>query len=96
VCVAVVADGDVDGLRRLVRSFCLPGQRRWHFVTERDSLIEELRRLARPQPFRYVHLPPHGDPLLWVADALAWSHSAGGTWRARIADITAAEDVSPP
>ena len=37
VCVAVVADGDVDGLRRLVRSFCLPGQRRWHFVTERDS-----------------------------------------------------------
>jgi hypothetical protein len=41
-----------------------------------------------------VHLPPHGDPLLWVADALAWSHSAGGAWRARIADITAAEDVS--
>jgi hypothetical protein len=37
VCVAVVADGDVDGLRRLARSFCLPGQRRWHFVTERDS-----------------------------------------------------------
>lgn len=160
VCVAVVADGDVDGLRRLVRSFCLPGQRRWHFVTERDSrrrqildavvgsgqlsalafygkgrdtdvraesfrrmvnplldrgvqrliiesrqgrdqrdrqvLIEELRRLARPQPFRYVHLPPHGDPLLWVADALAWSHSARGAWRARIADTTAAEDVSAP
>jgi hypothetical protein len=159
VCVAVVADGDVDGLRRLVRSFCLPGQRRWHFVTERDSrrrqildavigsgqlsalafygkghdtdvraesfrrmvsplldrgvqrlivesrqgrdqrdrqvLIEELRRLDRPA-FRYVHLPPHGDPLLWVADALAWSHSAGGAWRARIADITAAEDVSRP
>ena len=33
---------------------------------------------------------------VWVADALAWSHSAGGTWRARIADITAAEDVSAP
>ena len=37
VCVAVVANGDVDALRRLVRSFCLPGQRRWHFVHERDS-----------------------------------------------------------
>jgi hypothetical protein len=63
---------------------------------DRQVLIEELRRLDRPQPFRYVHLPPHGDPLLWVADALAWSHSAGGAWRARIADITAAEDVSAP
>ncbi len=59
-------------------------------------LIEELRRLARPQTIRYVHLPPHSYPLLWVADALAWSHSAGGAWRARIADITAAEDVSRP
>jgi hypothetical protein len=37
VCVVVVANGDVDALRRLVRSFCLPGQRRWHFVHERDS-----------------------------------------------------------
>lgn len=37
VCVVVVANGDVDELRRLVRSFCLPGQRRWHFVHERDS-----------------------------------------------------------
>jgi hypothetical protein len=63
---------------------------------DRQVLIEELRRLDRPQRFRYVHLPPHGDPLLWVADALAWSHSAGGTWRARIADITVAEDVSAP
>jgi len=63
---------------------------------DRQVLIEELRRLARAQPLRYVHLPPHGDPRLWVADALAWSHSAGGTWRARIADITTAEDVSAP
>ena len=63
---------------------------------DRQVLVEELGRLDRPQPLRYMHLPPHGDPLLWVADALAWSHSAGGAWRARIADITAAEDVSAP
>jgi hypothetical protein len=37
VCAVVVANADVDDLRRLVRSFCLPGQRRWHFVHERDS-----------------------------------------------------------
>jgi len=37
VCVVVVANGDVDSMCRLVRSFCLPGQRRWQFVHERDS-----------------------------------------------------------
>jgi hypothetical protein len=36
-CAPKVANGEVDALRRLVRSFCLPGQRRWHFVHERDS-----------------------------------------------------------
>lgn len=37
MCIVVVANGDVDALRRLVQCFCLPGQRRWHFVHERDS-----------------------------------------------------------
>ena len=130
MCVVVVANGDVDALRRLVRSFCLPGQRRWHFVHERDSrrrqildgilasgqataLIyygkgrdteiraESFRRMVdplidrnivrliesregrddldrqvlvgqlrgRPDAFLYDHMPPHGDPLLWIADA---------------------------
>jgi len=151
VCVAVVANGDVDALRRLVRSFCLPGQRRWHFVHERDSrrrqiidalvaseqvtalifhgkgrdihiraesfrrmvqplldrsvtrliiesregrddldrqvLISELRH--RPDAFGYDHMPPHGDPLLWIADAVAWCSSAGGVWRSRVTGIIA-------
>ena len=131
VCVVVVANGDVDALRRLVRSFCLRGQRRWHFVHERDSrrrqildavvasgqvtaLIyygkgrdteiraESFRRMVDPLIDRSVarliiesregrdeldrqvlvgrlrgrrdaflcdHMPPHGDPLLWIADA---------------------------
>ncbi|MDP3971609.1 MAG: hypothetical protein Q8P61_01695 [Candidatus Nanopelagicales bacterium] len=149
VCAAVVANGDVDALRRLVRSFCMPGQRRWHFVHERDSrrrqiidalvatgqatalifhghgrdgkvraecfhrmvqplldrsvtrliiesregrdeldrqvLISELRH--RAGAFGYDHMPPHGDPLLWVADAVAWCSSAGGAWRDRVAPI---------
>lgn len=144
---AVVAHGDVDALRRLSRSFCMPGQRRWHFVNERESrrrqileslvatnqvqvgialgsgrdalvraeglrriagmlldcevtrlliesregrdhldreiLIEELR--GHQTPFDYAHLPPHAEPLLWVADAFAWCASAGGVWRSRIA-----------
>ena len=159
VCVVVVANGDVDALRRVVRSFCLPGQRRWHFVHERDSrrrqIIEALvtsgqvtaliyygkgrdtqiraesfRRMVRPlldrsvtrliiesregrdaldrqvlvgqlrrygeNGFGYDHMPPHGDPLLWVADALAWCSSAGGPWRERIEAITTSQDVNRP
>jgi len=159
VCVAVIANGDVDALRRLVRSFCLPGQRRWHFVHERDSrrrqiidaltasgqvtalifhgkgrdteirtesfhrmvqplldrnvtrliiesregrddldrqvLISQLRQ--RRDAFGYDHMPPHGDPLLWIADAVAWCSSAGGAWRERVdAIIVAAHDVTRP
>lgn len=158
VCVVVIGNGDVDALRRLVRSFCLPGQRRWHFVHERDSrrrqiidalvasgqvtaLIyrgkgrdgeiraESFRRMVQPLLDRgvtrliiesregrdeldrqvligqlrgradallYDHMPPHGDPLLWIADALAWCSSAEGTWQARIEAISTSEDVTRP
>ena len=37
VCAAIIANDKVGELRRLARSLCLPGQRRWHFVSERDS-----------------------------------------------------------
>jgi hypothetical protein len=158
VCVVVVANGDVDELRRLVRSFCLPGQRRWHFVHERDSRRRQIidaivasgqvtaliyrgkgrdaeiradsfRRMVQPllergvtrliiesregrdeldrqvlvgqlrgrsDAFLYDHMPPHGDPLLWIADALAWCSSAASTWQERIEAITTAEDVERP
>lgn len=62
---------------------------------DRQVLIEELHRL-NARALQYVHVPPHADPLLWVADALAWSHSAGGAWRQRIALITTAQDVTQP
>ena len=156
VCVVVVANDDVDDLRRMVRSFCLPGQRRWHFVHERDSrrrqiidaivasgrvraLIyhgkgrdaeiraEAFRRMVQPLVDRgvtrlliesregrddrdrqvligqlrgrrdailYDHVPSHGDPLLWIADALAWCSSAAGVWQERIESIATFEDVN--
>ena len=34
------------------------------------------------------HLRPFEEPLLWIPDALAWAHTAGGEWRQRIAEIT--------
>lgn len=44
---------------------------------DRQVLVGQLRRYGE-NGFGYDHMPPHGDPLLWVADALAWCSSAGG------------------
>ena len=149
VCVAVIAKSDVQTLRRLSRSFCMPGQRRWHCVNEsmrrrrqiadalvasgqvsalifhatgqenairtagfcrmvepliehhvtrliiqsregrdhfdRQVLVDELRR--RAGGFEYDQMPAPGDLLLWIADAVAWCSSAGGTWRERIGPL---------
>ena len=61
---------------------------------DRQVLVGQLR--GRSDAFLYDHMPPHGDPLLWIADALAWCSSAAGTSRERIEAITTAEDVERP
>jgi hypothetical protein len=62
---------------------------------DRQVLISELRH--RPGAFGYDHMPPYGDPLLWIADAVVWCSSAGGAWRDRVAPIIAAtQDVTCP
>lgn len=33
---------------------------------------------------RYEHLRPHEEPLLWLADAVAWAYGAGSDWRRRV------------
>jgi hypothetical protein len=33
------------------------------------------------------HMRAFEEPLLWLPDALAWAHGAGGEWRQRIAVI---------
>lgn len=37
----------------------------------------------------YEHLAPHEEPLLWVADGVAWAWGAGNDWRRRAAPLTA-------
>jgi hypothetical protein len=32
----------------------------------------------------YEHLDSVAEPLLWISDAVAWCHGAGGDWRRRI------------
>jgi hypothetical protein len=52
---------------------------------DRQVLLGALQQ--RPTTFGYDHMPPHSDPLLWVADAVAWCSSAGGAWRERITPL---------
>lgn len=40
-----------------------------------------------PDTATYEHLRPHEEPLLWVADAVAWAHGAGGDWHRRSATM---------
>ena len=40
----------------------------------------------------YDHMKPAEEPLLWIADAVAWAYGAAGDWRRRadpmIDDVT--------
>jgi hypothetical protein len=60
---------------------------------DRQILLSELR--AKKTAFGYDHMPPYSDPLLWVADAVAWCSSAGGAWRERIEPlVVCSQDIS--
>lgn len=62
------------------------------FVEQDDSLLLPDRRLIRDELARdaaldqlvYRHLRPADYPLLWVSDAVAWCHQAGGDWLRRV------------
>jgi hypothetical protein len=57
--------------------------------------IGELRQ--RSSVFGHDNMPAHGDPLPWVADAVAWCSSAGGVWRERIdALVVCSQDITGP
>ncbi|RKR75181.1 hypothetical protein [Frondihabitans australicus] len=65
-------------------------------VLERDDSLEKAdRRLLYRQISRfglhdvmsYGHEAAHAEPLLWIADAVAWSVARGGSWRARVAGL---------
>lgn len=67
-------------------------------VIERDESIEradrrtvfrEVRRHHRDDSLLYEFTAPHQEPLLWVADAIAWSYAKGGDWRRRVQPLIA-------
>lgn len=59
-------------------------------VFERDSAAEVNDRrwlrseLARYPEIEYQHVGKTGDPMLWVADGVAWAVQRGGKWLAMV------------
>lgn len=53
---------------------------------DRKAIAETLQGLNQSD-LVYEHLAAPSDPGLWVADAVAWSYSAGGRWRERLEPI---------
>ena len=75
-------------LSELTRWACAMGAHR--IVIERDEnsvaldrrVIEAaLAELPARSELEYAHVPGRSEPLLWIADAVAWSWSRGGAWR---------------
>lgn len=75
-------------ISELTRWACASGARR--IVIERDEnsialdrrVIESaLAELPGRRELEYAHVPARSEPLLWIADAVAWAWARGGEWR---------------
>lgn len=54
---------------------------------ERRAIAAAIRLGHAPEDLVYDHMRAHEEPLLWVADAVAWAYGARGEWRPRIAGL---------
>lgn len=48
-----------------------------------DEVVIAAALRASGATLTYLHVNPHGEPLLWVPDAVAWAFGRGGDWRRR-------------
>lgn len=67
---------NVSGSRLAIESRGEALDRVDRFVVARSS--------GRVSATAYEHLLPHEEPLLWLADAIAWCYGAGARWRPRV------------
>ena len=51
---------------------------------EGRQIATAIRQGEAPADLSYDHLGGHEEPLLWIADAVAWAYGAGGEWRRRV------------
>ncbi|HEV2781473.1 MAG TPA: hypothetical protein VGX25_18990 [Actinophytocola sp.] len=92
-------------LRALVTDLAWAGMRRIVLDSRGQERDQVDRRIIRStlvaagidtETVTYEHLQSHEDPALWVADAVAWCHGAGGDWRRRIGPmVESVVDLGP-
>lgn len=81
-------------LEQLVVDLAAAGAHRL-VLEQDDSLLTSDRRTLRAAVHRagvvdelvYEHLPPRSEPLLWIADAVAWCWTHGSLWQERVRPI---------
>ena len=56
-------------------------------ASDKQHLYLEVKRHGMTGQFRYRLEAPQDEPLLWVADGIAWGYAKGGMWRARVAPL---------
>lgn len=57
--------------------------------SDRQVLFREVRGHGLGDTLSYTFETPHQEPLLWVADAIAWSYTKGGEWKQRANPVIA-------
>lgn len=50
-------------------------------------LYEQVRARGLASALRYEWLRRNDEPLLWIADVIAWCHNRGGEWIPRVAGL---------
>jgi hypothetical protein len=80
VCLdQLVTDAIADGVQRLVIE-----SREGRDQADRHVIFAALQRAEAPAELTYEHMRPHEEPLLWIADAVAWAYGTSGDWHRRV------------
>ncbi|MEV0676742.1 hypothetical protein AB0I60_09480 [Actinosynnema sp. NPDC050436] len=83
VCLARAVDDilDVDASRLVLDS------RSGRDELDRLTIRRALGKRARETRVGYEHFDSASEPLLWLADIVAWCYGAGGDWARRAAPV---------
>jgi hypothetical protein len=90
LAAAIVCACQLAAVRQVIRRQVRPGQRRVHFNNEQRDRRDIRKALAAKglvDQLTYQHERSTAEPLLWVADAIAWSALAGRHWRIQITPL---------
>lgn len=54
---------------------------------DRADLFDVVGGDRSGSPVTYAHHSAASEPLLWIADAVAWAWGRGGVWRKQVVDL---------